>query len=141
MGKFLEDVGVLRPLQYPLLMDVDRIPIDLSFLVSRWSSHSHTTVAARGEFSPSLEDVVVLTGLLVFSAYYAVDALDEEGERTLGLLHNAMVRAKYISNKLTYLSWMTFFVKGEGRNAEFQLAGFFAYWLSYYVFPTLRMMG
>lgn len=136
MAKFLEDVGVLRPLQYALLMGVDRSPVDLSFLLSRWSSHSHTFVAARGEFSPSLEDVVVLTGLPMFGVHHAVDVLDGEGESMLGLLHNAMERAKYISNKLTYLSWMTFFVKGEGRNAEFQLAAFFAYWLSYFVFPN-----
>lgn len=136
MAKFLEDVGVLRPLQYAPLMDVDRSPVDLSFLLSRWSSHSHTFVAAWGEFSPPLEDVVFLTGLSMFGVHHAVDVLNGEGERMLGLLHNAMERAKYISNKLTYLSWMTFFVKGEGRNAEFQLAAFFAYWLSYFVFPS-----
>lgn len=54
----------------------------------------------------------------------------------LGFLHDVMARAKYISNKLTYLSWMNFFLKGQDRNAEFQLTGFFAYWLSYYVFPS-----
>lgn len=35
MGKFLKDIGVLRPLQYPVQMDVDRSPVDLAFLISR----------------------------------------------------------------------------------------------------------
>lgn len=127
MGKILDDIGVLRPLRYALRMDVDRSPVDLSFLVSRWSSHSHTFVAAWGEFSPSLEDVVVLVGLPIFGVYHVVDCLNDEGERMLGFLHDVTARAKYTSNKLTYLSWMNFFLKGQGRNAEYQLAGFFAY--------------
>lgn len=135
MGKFLEDVGVLRPLQYAIQMDVDRSPVDLAFLISRWSSYSHTFIAAWGEFCPSLEDVFMLTGLSTFGDYHTVDALDDEGERLLALLHKTMSNAKS-SNKGTYLSWLTYFIKGAGLNSEVQLAAFFAYWLSYIVFPS-----
>lgn len=61
MEKFLEDIGMLRPLQYAVEMDMDRNPVDLVFLISRWSSCSHTFVVAWGEFCTSLEDVYMIT--------------------------------------------------------------------------------
>lgn len=69
MGKFLEDIGMLRPLQYAVQMDVDRNPVDMSFLISRWSSYSHTFEATWGEFCTSLEDVYMITGLPTFRDY------------------------------------------------------------------------
>lgn len=36
------------------------------FLVSKWSTKSHTFVASWGEFCPTLEDVIVLTGVPLF---------------------------------------------------------------------------
>lgn len=127
MGKFSEGIDVLRPLQYALLMDVDRSPVELHFLISRWSSHSHTFVAAWGEFCPSFEDVFMLSGLFMFRDYHAVDALDNEGKRLLKSLHDTMMRAKYISNKETFLSWLKYFTEDAGQNPEVQLAAFFAY--------------
>lgn len=127
MGKFLEEVGVLRPIQYALLMDVDRSLADVAFLTFRWSSYSHTFVVAWGEFCPSLEEVVKLTNLPVFGTYHAVDVLDNEGEKLVEGLHDAMTRAKYISNKRTYLSWLKYFTEGAGQNSACQLATFFAY--------------
>lgn len=46
----------------------------------------------------------MLTGLPTFGEYHAVDALDNEGERMLASLHETMTKAKYASNKGTYLS-------------------------------------
>lgn len=43
-------------------MDVDINLVDLSFLISRWSSYSQTFVAVWGEFCLSLEVVFMLTG-------------------------------------------------------------------------------
>lgn len=136
MGKFLEDIGVLRPLQYAVQMDVNRNSVDLSFFISRWSSYSHTFIATWGEFYLSLEDVYMITGLLTFGDYHAVDALDDEGERLLAVRHETMAKAKYVSNKGTYLSWLTYFTKGAGLNDEVQLMALFTYWLSYFVFPS-----
>lgn len=113
MGKFLEYVGVLRPLQYAVQMDVDRSPLDLAFLISRWSSYSHTFVTTWGEFCPSLEDVFMLMGLPTFGDYHTVDALDNKGERLLALLHETMNKAKYASSKGTYFSWLSYFIKGQ----------------------------
>lgn len=45
MENFIEDIGVLRPFQYAVQMDVNRNLVDLSFLISRWSSYSQTFVA------------------------------------------------------------------------------------------------
>lgn len=33
MGKFLEELGMLRPIQYSLFMEVERNPVNLAFLV------------------------------------------------------------------------------------------------------------
>lgn len=66
--------------------------MDLEFLISRLSDESHTVVTACGEFCPTLEDVVVLTGLPVFGESKVIRmpessdiALDAEGEVRLVL--------------------------------------------------------
>lgn len=85
-----------------------------------------------------MEDVFILTGLPTFGDHHkgTADALGDEGERLLALLREAMTKAKYASNKGTYLSWLTYFTKGAGLNSKVQLAAFFAYWLSYFVLPS-----
>lgn len=51
-------------------------------------------------------------------------------------MHDAVARAKYITNKGTYLSWVKYFKEGAGQNSVCQLAAFFAYWFSFFAFPT-----
>lgn len=46
IGKFLEDLGVLRPINYTMFMEVERNLVDVAFLVLSWSSSSHTFVTA-----------------------------------------------------------------------------------------------
>lgn len=46
---------------------INKSPLDLEFLISRWSVESHTFVAAWGEFGPTLEDVIVPTGLAILT--------------------------------------------------------------------------
>lgn len=58
--------GIGKALNLLKTLIINRSPLDLEFLISRWSVESHTLVAARGEFGPTLEDVVVLTGLPIF---------------------------------------------------------------------------
>lgn len=47
-----------------------------------------------------------------------------------------MTRAKYASNKGTYLSWLKYFTEWAGQNSACKLAALFAYWLLYFVFPS-----
>lgn len=56
--------------------------------------------------------------LPTFGDYHEVDTHDDEGERLLEGLHDTMTRAKYASNKGTYLSWLTYFTKGAGQNTK-----------------------
>lgn len=63
MGKFLEDLGILRSISYARFMVVERNPIDLAFLVTRWSTSSHTFVVAWKEFCLSLKGMAMLTSL------------------------------------------------------------------------------
>lgn len=43
-----------------------RSHVDLEFLISLWSMETHTFVVSWGEFTPTLEDVVVLFHLPLF---------------------------------------------------------------------------
>lgn len=115
-------------------MEVERNSVDLAFLVSRWSSNSHTFVTALGEFCPSLEDVAMLIGLPTFGNFHLVDSLDVEGEKLVEELHAPMT--KYSLNKGTYLSWLKYFKDGVGITSHCHLAAFFTYCLSYFVFPS-----
>lgn len=49
-----------------------------------------------------------------FGTYHEVDALDTEEEKLVEDLHDAMSRAKYTSNKGTYLPWLKYFKDGAG---------------------------
>lgn len=125
MPGFLEELGILRPIQNAMHEDVERNQLDLAFLVSRWSSHSHTFVAAWGEFCPSLEDVAMLTNLPLFGHTLVLDALDGEGVQLVEDLRASMSDAKYVTNKLTYLSWARYFKAGLGMTSPCHLAAFF----------------
>lgn len=124
MKSFLEELGILRPIQNAMHADVERNQLELGFLVSRWSSHSHTFVAAWGEFCLSLEDVEMLTNLPLFGHTLMVDALDGEGEQLVEDLRASMSDAKYVTNKLTYLSWTRYFKEGLGITSPCHLAAF-----------------
>lgn len=64
------------------------------YLISGWSIKSHTFIIAWREFSPSLEDVVALTGLPIFGEAKTIKlpkiheevALDEAGKRRLEIV-------------------------------------------------------
>lgn len=80
-------VGIGKALNLSKTRVINRSPLDLEFLISRWSIESHTFVAAWGGFGRTLEDVVVLTGLPIFRESRAIAMpedldvkLDEEGE-------------------------------------------------------------
>lgn len=76
MEKFLEDLVILRSINLVGFMDVERNPINLALLVSRWFISLHTFVAAWREFCLSLEDMVMLNGLTMFGNIHVVDILD-----------------------------------------------------------------
>lgn len=103
---------------------INRSPLDLELLISRWSIESHIFVAAWGEFGPTLEDVVVLTGLPVFGEVQAINVaddssarLDVDGEIRLTLLNEALATSKH-EGKSTYSTWVSFFTNGPGIASE-----------------------
>lgn len=66
---------------YPIeKYNVDRKPVDLEFLMSRWSSEMHVFVTAWGEFSPTLEEVAVIVSLPIFDEAQVVDLVVYERE-------------------------------------------------------------
>lgn len=77
-------------------------------------------IGSWGEFGPSLEDVVVLTSLLLFSEAHAITlTLDGEGQKRLDFLNKSISDSKYATNKATDFSCAKFFEEGEGRKSQY----------------------
>ncbi|MED6203233.1 hypothetical protein PIB30_113545, partial [Stylosanthes scabra] len=62
----LEEAGVAEAIRTSAGLGVQRYGYDMSLLWQRWCSQTHTFVTSWGEFSPTLEDVVMLLQLPVF---------------------------------------------------------------------------
>lgn len=95
-------VGIGKVLNMLKNLIINRSPLDLELLILRWSTESHMFVAAWGEFGRTLEDIVVLTGLLMLGESRAIImpgssdvALDAEGEVRLVLLNQALSESKH----------------------------------------------
>lgn len=71
-----------------------------------------------GRILPVSEDMAMFTGLSIFDNYHAMDVLSDEGDRLVEELQDSMAKAKYASNKGTYLSWVKYFKDGAGRAAH-----------------------
>lgn len=61
--------------------------MDLEFLVSRWSSESHTSIAAYGEFGPTIGDVSAIILLSMFGNTHAMGIILDEEKEELELLN------------------------------------------------------
>lgn len=103
---------------------------------------SHTFVAAWDEFGPTLEDVVVLTGLPVFVEVQAMaisdessTMLDDEGEIRLSLLNKALTASKH-KGKSTCNTWFNFSTSGPRVASEVRVEVMLSFWLSWYVLPS-----
>lgn len=117
---------------------VDRKPVDLDFLMSRWGIETHTLVTAWGEFVPTMEDVALLTSLPMFGEAQVTNlpVLTGENNKRIEALTSFLSKTKYSMNKSTYLSWAKYFMEGHGQNSPHQLDAFLTYWLNYFVFPS-----
>lgn len=74
-----------------------------------------------GEFSPPLEDVAMLTSLLLFGEAHAISLYPNgEDKKRIGFLTKSLSKSKYSTNKTTYLSWAKYFDEGEeGSNSRY----------------------
>lgn len=54
---------------------IERNPVDLKFLMAQWGIETHTFEVSWGDFSPLLEDVAMLTSLLLFGKAYTTRLL------------------------------------------------------------------
>lgn len=118
-GKIVS-AGVGRALNLSKNLFINRSPMDFEFLFSRWSTESHTFVTAWGEFCPTLEDVVVLTGLPLFGGANTIVMprssnliLDKDDKVRLILLNEALSNSK-AKRKSTYTTWVNYFTDGVG---------------------------
>lgn len=74
---------------------------------------SHTSIAAWGEFSPTLDNIVVLTMLPLYIKKNAMGmTLGENGTEKLEYRKFSLTRVKS-SGKATYTSWICFFDEKE----------------------------
>lgn len=90
-----------------------------------------------GEFSPSLEDLAILTSLLMCGEAHAASLYpDGEDKKRIEALQTSLSKSKYSTNKIAYLSWAKYFEEGDEMNNTYQVDAFQAYWLSYFLFPS-----
>lgn len=83
----------------------ERNPTDFEFLFSLWSTETDTFVASYGKFGPSVEDVTMLTAVLLFVKAYDIRvSLNEEDQKKVEFLNKFLSSSKYSTNKATYLS-------------------------------------
>lgn len=90
-GDYLKDTSVMKALVISTSQFLARNYVDMELLISRWSVETHTFVAASGEFVPTLQDVGVISRMLLLRDHSAMGlVLNEEEERTERLLNVAM---------------------------------------------------
>lgn len=71
-------------------------------------------MASRGEFGRSLEDVVVLTSLLLFDDAHIIRVtVDGEDQNKIDILNKSLSNSKYT----------------DGRNRQFRVDALLTYWL------------
>lgn len=139
MPRKFQDLGILRAITPARKASVERDPKDLEFLLSRWSTETHSFIAAWGEFGPTLEDVAVLTSLPIFGdtqvAHFKLT--EKENKERHEALTSFLQKTKYgAAKKATFLTWATYFVDGPGNKSAYQLEAFLAHWLNYFIFPS-----
>lgn len=81
-SKKITEIGIRKALNLSKSLANNWTPEDMEFLVSRWSTESHTFIVWWGEFCPTTEDVIVLTGPL-FGETRTVKLLDDSEEIVL----------------------------------------------------------
>lgn len=70
----LNKVSIRKALDLAQGLAVNRKVPNEECLISRWTTGSHTSVAARGKFDSTLEDVCALNGLPFFKEAHAMDS-------------------------------------------------------------------
>lgn len=70
-----------------------------------------------------------------------VTVAEGESKERIVALTAFLSKSKYSTNKGTYLSRTKYFKKGLGQNSPHQLDAYLAYWLNYFMFPSLPEDG
>lgn len=126
MEDTLAEVMVRKALDISLYVSMTRSHADLELLVSRLSMETHIFTYWE-EFTPTLEDVLVMFYLPIFGDEGATGLiLFEEEERKAQLLTTAFT----VTNKSTSTSWISYFWEGERWRKGVTLEAFLSYWLS-----------
>lgn len=112
---FDDNLGILRAIDLARKMTMDRKPIDFGVLVVGVECQNSHYCDGLGEFTPSLEDVAMLTGLLMSGNAYTMDFLDVESNQRVEDLQVSLGRSKCSTNKATYLSCVKYFYEARGR--------------------------
>lgn len=53
----------------------------------------------------------------MFGNAYVANFLDAESTQMVEDIQASLTRSKYLTNKTTYMSWVKYFYKGEGKEA------------------------
>ncbi|KAA8537169.1 hypothetical protein F0562_029606 [Nyssa sinensis] len=137
----------------------------LGTLIYQWSTSTHTFITSSGEFTPTLEDVVVLLRLpLLGSGTSSSLELNEKESDACNFLISSLPKSVNNLNtwqkedvsggrKESFSAWLRYFYKGIkpqkvsqrgnpreeenglGLNNPYRLMAYLACWLSHFIFP------
>ncbi|KAJ1404095.1 Aminotransferase-like, plant mobile domain [Sesbania bispinosa] len=140
----LNKIGVVDAIHMSLRLGTIRRTEDLEYLVQRWSHTTHTFYTSWGEFALSLEDVHVLTKLLLYgdcdisSSQIGCHLIDMAKELKMATLESAKYNrgflAKRHSEPNSDFDVKKVFHPEPPISQPLKRATFLAFWLSKYVF-------
>ncbi|KAF7839292.1 Aminotransferase-like mobile domain containing protein [Senna tora] len=153
-----EKVGVVKALRISTRFHLSRNEEDLSFLLQRWSSTSHTFFASWGEFTPTLEDVRVLLRLPLLGEFdffsqsvpsFVADmatSLKDEVRKCNVWVPKSSKEVKFPRSRASYSRWIGYFYgivdkkgkmveKGPMYMSDLALPALLSFLLDRYIFP------
>lgn len=128
--------GIRKALNLSNRLAINRCPIDLDFLVSRWSTESHSFIFCVGRVLPNSwrrchsDRFSCIWWVKNYKISWGIwrSSLDKESERKLTALNKALTDSK-VKTKSTYSLYVKHFMQGGGvkNNMEFEAMLAFGY--------------
>jgi len=113
LAKVYRAIDISTQLNFPKVEDMKL----WRYLISRWSTQTHTFIAAWGEFTPTLEDVYILLKLFEFGKTEITTLMaSQEEEDIISELMIALKRSKVKAKKSIFTSWIGYFNQNQDEN-------------------------
>ena len=118
--KMLRVAKVYRPIDISTQLDFPKVE-DMKlwrYIISRWSTQTHTFIAAWGEFTPTLEDVYILLKLSEFGKTDITTLVaSQEEDDIISELMITLKKSKVKAKKSIFTSWIGYFNQDQAEDS------------------------